>query len=239
MKKRLVLIVLAMLSVVVAYAQAKFDVFDEHCANITLLQSKAVQNEIKLTESQRSRLNVHAQWHRSQLEALDKLASEKKLNENAPEIRNRLDQVFDTMKERCLGELTAVQVKRLRELTIQQLGESSLCDPVVAKKVGMSAGQLQKMQATYKDGARKFSEIEREEAQRVLLPYKDIKPKDEADARRLQQEVQGKLAAAGARIRPKLQGIRKNYADLMLALLTPPQKKAYLLIRGKPAILPK
>ncbi|MGV3616860.1 MAG: hypothetical protein ACO1SV_16155 [Fimbriimonas sp.] len=234
MLKRITLLFAAVALSGAAAAQAKLDPFDAHCSDIVALQAKPVQKELGVTEAQRKQMNVHATWHQGQLKAVDAEIKAKKTDPNSPALQARLAKLFEGLKGRVLSALTATQVKRLREISIQRVGDAALCDPIVAKRVGMSADQLKKMQTTYAEGARKFAELEQSTAQKILLPYKDRKPKDEADAKRLNAEVQKKMATAAAQVRPKLNAIRADYGKRMKAILTSTQAKTFAALRGKP-----
>jgi len=231
MVKRTLTLLIAVAATAVAHAQV--DPFDAHCANIGILQAKPIQKEIGLTEAQRTKLNVHADWLRQQVQSIEAEARVKKLTRNSPEVLQRQEQLSDELKSRCLRELQPAQVKRLREITLQQVGDAALCDPIVAKRVGLSDDQLKRMQATYREGAQKFSEIEQAAAQKVLLPYKDRHVNDKATAEKLQAEVRKKLDAAAAAVKPQLNAVRLDYAKRMKAILTSSQAKTYESLRGR------
>jgi Skp family chaperone for outer membrane proteins len=228
------LLVLLLLSVALVGAQTQHDPFDAHCADILILQSKPVQKELKVSEAQRAKLNTHASWHQAELAKMDKELKDKKANPNDPKVRERLEGLFSGLKSRVLSSLSKAQVKRLREVSLQNVGDVALCDPVVAKRIGMSQAQLKKMQSTYQEGASKFNSLEQEAAQKVLLPYKDKKPKDEAEAKKWNAEIQKKLASAAAAAKPKIAGIRAEYAKRMKAILSKTQWSKYLALKGKP-----
>ncbi len=232
--KRLLTLFVAAAATVMVQAQAKLDSFDAHCADVVILQAKPVQTELKITEAQRAKMNQAAQWHSGELKKIDDQVKAKKIDPQKTNLQPRLAGLFGQLKQRVLVVLTPTQVKRLRELTLQRVGDSALCDPVVAKRIGMSDAQLKKMQATYSEGARKFAQTEQAAVQKVLLPYKDRKPKDQAEAQKLNQEVQAKMRTASQQIRPQLNRLRADYAKRIRAILTTPQFQAYSALRGKP-----
>jgi hypothetical protein len=235
MLKRLIPVFAALVTLGgVAAAQTKADPFDAHCADIALLQAKPVQTELKITAAQRSQMNQHATWHQSQLQAIDNDIKAKKIDPKKTDLRPRIAGLFEQLKGRVITVLTPTQLRRLREVTLQRVGDAALCDPVVAKRLGMSDAQLKKMQTTYTEGAKKFSTIEQEAAQKVLLPYKDKRVKDKAEADRLNKEVKAKLQVAAKQVQPKLNAIRADYAKRMKAILTSSQSKAFQALRGQP-----
>jgi hypothetical protein len=234
MLKRLLPLLATLALAGAAFAQGKIDTFDAHCADITILQSKAVQKEVGISEAVRKKLNDQATWHQRQLQALDSEIRTTKKDPRSAEIQGKIANLFATLKSRVLSNLSPAQVKRLGELSLQRVGDAALTDPIVAKKVGLSDAQLKKMQTTYSEGAQKFVKLEQETAQKVLLPYKDRKPKDEAEAKRLDQEIQTKLAAAGKQIQPKMEALRATYRKRIRAILTSTQTATYNKLRGKP-----
>lgn len=234
MLKRLLPLFVTLAVAGAALAQGKIDMFDAHCADITILQSKAVQKEVGISEAVRKKMNEQATWHQRQLQALDSEIRTNKKNPQSPEIQGKIANLFAALKARVLQNLTPTQVKRLGELSLQRVGDAALTDPMVAKKVGLSDAQLKKLQTTYTEGAQKFAQLEQETAQKVLLPYKDRKPKDEAEAKRLNQEIQAKLATAGKQVKPKMDALRADYKKRIRAILTSTQTAAYNKLRGKP-----
>lgn len=234
MLKRLLPFLAALTFVGSAFAQGKIDIFDAHCADITILQNKAVQKEIGITEALRTKLNEQANWHQGQLKAIDAEIQSTKKNPNSPEIQGKVANLFAALKVRVLSNLTPAQVKRLGELSLQRVGDAALTDPMVAKKVGMSDAQLKKMQQTYSEGSQKFAQLEQDTARKVLLPYKDRKPKDQAEAKKLNAEIETKLAAAGKQVKPKMDALRDEYRKRIRAILTSTQSAAYNKLRGKP-----
>jgi len=219
----------ATLAVVAAAPAQARDSFDVHCADVVILQSKQVQSELKITEAQRGQMNQHAAWHRGQLEAYDKELGGKKAPDQA-----RLLGLMNGLKTRVMTVLTPGQLKRLRELSLQRVGMTALCDPIVAKRVGMSDAQLKKMQGIFAANGRAYTKIEQEAAQAVLKPYANRQVKDKAEADKLNKEVQAKLKAAGQRVKPRLDAIQKGAEKQMRAVLTSSQYNTYQGLRGKP-----
>lgn len=234
MLKRLLPLLAAFTLGGVAPAQGKIDPFDAHCADIVVLQLKPVQKELGVTEALRKKLNDQATWHQGQLKLLDQEIAAKKLDPNSATVQSKVADLFAALKMRVLANLSPAQVKRLGEISIQRVGDAALSDPIVAKKVGMSDAQTKKLQATFAEGAQKYAQLEQRTAQRVLLPYKDRKPKDQADAKRLNEEIRGKMAAAAKQVRPQLDAIRADYAKRIKAMLTSSQSATFAKLRGKP-----
>lgn len=226
--KRLTFTPLLLCVAAFAGAQAP-DPFDAHCADIVILQSKAVQKELGITKAQRDRMNLHAKEHQKTLDAL-----QKKYQGSKADPQGDLFKAFGILKSGVLQELTPTQVVRLRELSLQKIGLIALCDPIVAKKIGLSDAQVTKLRTTYDEGFRKFNEIDQGAAQKVLQPYGNVKPKDKAEADRINEEVKRKLLAARNGVAPQLKTIRDTYDRRMRAVLSPAQLNLYNSLRGKP-----
>lgn len=213
-----------------ASAAAQVD-FDKRAADVGLLQAKQVQTEVGITAAQRAKMNAAADAHRKRLEDYEKTM--RALGTTTPD-KNRLLGFFETLKSDVFAILTPAQIKRLREVTLQRLGLVSLTDPQVAKKVGLSDGQVTKLKAAFEAGRNKFVSLQQSTAQPILAPYKDKKPKDQAEATKWQADVQGKLKAASVKIKPQLEAIGKDTDKKMLAILTPAQQSSWTALKGKP-----
>lgn len=224
---------IVLLTAALVGAQTKLDAFDSHCANILLLQQAPVKKELGVTEGQRAQMNSFAAWHQQELVKIDTDVRAKKISATDPKLRPRIDALFGQLKSKVLGVLTPKQLHRLAEVSLQNVGDAALCDPVVAKKIGMTEPQIKKMQSTYQEGAKKFASLEQTTAQAVLAPYQNRKPKDEAEAKKWNAEVQTKMEAASRQVKPKLDAVRASYKAKMQAILTAKQKKAYQGLLGK------
>lgn len=212
-----------------AGAQGKLDVFDAHCADIMLLQAKPVQTTLGITLAQRERMNKHADNHRRELAALEAQTKGKKIDP-----RPQLLSYYNELKKNVLAELTPAQVRRLREISLQRVGDAALCDKDVAARIGVSDAQLQKIQGIYSEGVQQFSKLEQGTLQKVLAPYKGRVAKTKEEAAKLNAEVRTKLEAAKKSISPQMDKLRASYRARMLAVLTSSQKAAYESLRGKP-----
>jgi hypothetical protein len=209
------------------------DTFDAHCADIVLLQAKPIQKELGLTEAQRNRMNKHAANHRSQLAALEKQIKAQKPPPPQRQTQLQLLKFYNELKVNVLGELSAAQVRRLREISLQRIGIAALCDPYVAKKIGMSEAQLKKMQDVYSEGVGKFSSLEQATMKKVLDPYKGRTAKTKEEAQKLDAEVRAKLEAAKKDVMPQMTQIRNKYNAQMKAILTSSQRATFAALQGK------
>ncbi len=210
-------------------ASAQID-FDKRASDVGLLQSKAIQTEVGITAAQRDKMNLAAEAHRKRLEAYQKQLQA--LGTMTPD-KTRLLGFFETLKNDVFAVLTPPQIKRLRELTLQRLGMVSLTDPQVAKKVGLSSAQIDKLKAAFEAGRTKFVTLQQGTANQILAPYKNRKPTSQAEATSLRAEVDGKMKAASLKIKPQLEAIGKETDASMLAVMTPAQKSAWTALKGK------
>lgn len=215
-----------------ASAQAKVDPFDYHASNVRLLMSKAIQTEIGVTEAQRSKMNLSADAHEKRLKAwAEKLQkSGKQPAQTDPEFLS----MMELLKKNVLASLTASQAKRLRELSLQQVGLVAVLDEKVASKIGVTDAQLKKMRDLYASGSKEAQALIQKEMRAALASYEGYKPKDDADKKRVEGEAQAKIAATEKRIAPQVNKIRTGTRDKMLALLSQGQKDKFKALQGKP-----
>jgi Skp family chaperone for outer membrane proteins len=212
------------------------DDFDQHVADVSLLQSKPIQKELGITEAQRAAMNKHAEAHRSKLSAYEaqlKAKAQKDKKPIQPDTKV-LASYFASLKAGVLKEMKPPQVKRLRELTLQRAGLQGVLDGKVAKRIGVNDATLKKLRDLYVSGAQQAAKIEQASFAKVVGPYKDRKPKNEAEAKKLQEEVEEKLAAERKSIQPQLEKIQNDVRTKMMALLNDGQKRAYVALQGKP-----
>ncbi|MEZ0324543.1 MAG: hypothetical protein ACAH95_01435 [Fimbriimonas sp.] len=211
----------------------KMDEFYFHAANIELLQAKPVQKEIGVTEAQRNRMNDFADIHRGRLSTLE--AEYKKAKKNPREVTKdpKLVGFFYELKLNVMRTLQPAQLKRLGEISLQQVGLAALTDEIVAKKVGMSKAQLEKMRAAFKAGGTKYAAAERAAANPVLTKYKDKHVKDKKEAEAMQKQFDADMHAAMQRASPNLTGIRAAAEKSMKAILTSSQLSKYQALLGR------
>lgn len=104
-----------------------------------LLGQKSVQAELKLSDEQTAKVTTHLEKQRGAFAELRDLSRE----ERAAKMRERA-----TANEAALKEiLTADQLKRLKQITLQQRGASALADDEVADAVGLTADQKEKVRS--------------------------------------------------------------------------------------------
>ncbi len=218
-------------ALLIAGAASAQDAFDAHVADVGLLQAKQVQDDVKITAAQRAKMNKAADAHKARLQDYDKQL--KALGTVKPD-RKRLQSFFDILKKDVFAVLSPTQLSRLRQLTLQRVGLISLTDPEVSKKIGLSTDQVTKLKAAFQKGRTQFVNLQQSTAAPILAPYKNRKPKDQAEATSLRKELEGKLKVASATLKPKLVEIGKQTDTAMMAVLTPAQKAKWTALKGVP-----
>ncbi|MCL6623419.1 MAG: hypothetical protein K6T17_02225 [Fimbriimonadales bacterium] len=98
-----------------------------------------VQKELKLTEAQKKSLQTLFQSMSAPRQGSPRSQPGQGQRERGPRLN------FEEMQKAIKDILTPAQEKRLEELTLQWMGPSALLLPDVAKKVGLTAQQQQKI----------------------------------------------------------------------------------------------
>jgi len=210
------------------------DEFDKHASDIQILQVKGIQTELGITAGQRTKMNGYAQAHSARLKTYESILKEKtKTDKTVRPDQKVLLGYFRELRDGVLDVLTAKQLKRLRELSLQKSGLVGLLDTKVAAKVGVLSGPLAKLRSTYEAGAKKSQQLEQAAMQRALMDLKDKKPKNEAEAKAIRAEAQKRLQAEGKKLQPQISKIQNQTREQMLAILTPAQKETYKALQGK------
>lgn len=219
-------------------AQASQDPFWFHCADVALLQAKEIQADIKLSTAQRDRMNTFAKRHQDRVVALGKEYEAKKKTQEDLGKDPRLVGYFLELKKNVMGQLSATQLKRLGQISLQRLGVASLMDDKVGAKVGLSKTQIANLRTAFQSGGKKYSTAEQAAVQPVINRYKDKKPKDQKAAEALQKQFQAEMQAAMKKAAPNLLKIKSATEKSMAAILSAKQKATYQALLG-PAFKPK
>lgn len=210
------------------------DPFDERIANIALLQAKPIQADLKVTEAQRTKMNQHADWFNKEAnkirDAYIKQAQGKTTPPPPPTAK--LQDLERQLKTKIFSVLSAGQVKRLREITIQQAGPLALLDDNVAKKVGLSATQISSIKARFKSNAEKAGKLQTDAVKPIQAKYQAKKPKNEAEAKSLQEAYNKEASAALKKIQPQLEQIQKDFISFVDKTLSAAQRQAWTALKG-------
>lgn len=231
MKARFLGSILLLLALVQApFAQQ--DQFDFHVGSLILLQDKAVQAEVGITKAQRDRMNKFAESHREDLKKYGQQLQATKTS-GGPD-QKKLETMFLGLKKKVFAEMSAKQLKRLREISLQSLGFAALNDEIVATRVGINKDQLGRIRKTFESGFSEAANIEKLAVQGALQPYENRKPKDEAEAKKLYDEAEKKAAAARQKVAPRVDAIRTFTKNKIMSILTPQQKTNWANLQGSP-----
>jgi len=215
-------------------APSAADPFYFHAADLGILQAKAVQKEIGITEAQRAKLNTFAARHTDHLKALaaEYKAAGKKEQDATKD--PRLIGYFLELKKNVMAQLSAAQLKRLGELSLQHLGLASLTDDQVGARVGLSAKQIESLRNYFEAGSKAYGEAEKAAASPVIAKYKDKHVNDQKAAEALQKQFDAEMGAAMRAAAPKLIALKSDTEKKMRAVMTAKQQADYKALLGKP-----
>lgn len=220
----------------VTAALAGADTFDNQIASVQLLQTKAVQKELGISDSQRSKMNVFAGEFNKQAEAYRAELLKKSNNgktQVAPD-RNREVAMLNQLKTKVLGTLSSAQVKRLREISLQAVGVTALGDDIVAKRVGINETQKKKIRDLVGKGLSQANKLITEANQRAMKGIAE--PKNEAEAKKAQETFQKRSLTEQNKIKPQVEKIRATTITQVMGLLDAKQKGIWNALLGKPFI---
>lgn len=234
---RILLSVVAL--VVTATSFAAPDPFDQQVANFQLLQDKAIQKELGISEGQRNKMNSVAGKYQSAMKALQDQAVKDKSGKPNPALQKKATESLIGLRNDVLKQLSDGQLKRLRELTLQLAGKRALLDPNVAKKVGLSSSQSKSLTESFKSGASKLQALQAEAYKALEPKWKDKKPKNNEEAKKFAEAFQKELAGELAKRKGRATALEQEFDKKMTSIVTPAQWKSLEALRGKPFKLPK
>lgn len=210
------------------------DAFDVHVANIVLLQAKSVQAELRISDAQRAAMNRHADWYNGEAGKISAQYDSQAKNARTPPPlpEAQIKQLQSDLKKRVLAELSDAQVRRLREISLQYAGPLALMDPEVARKIGLTDAQVKKLKTSYETNLKRVQSAEGAAMGPVSRKYADKKPKNEAERKTLQGQMDKDLAEASRQVEPHLKKLKADYDAAVASTLTPAQKAAYLQLKG-------
>lgn len=235
---KLVLTLAAVIAGTGAVAQA-MDSFDYAVANVAILQAKPLQKELGLSEMQRAAMNKFADQFNSNMGALIEKMKKDKSGKPPSDSDPKVKAAFENLKKGVLKQLTPAQLKRLREITLQQSGLPALADPLVAKRVGLTTAQLKTIQTTFDSAIRKAADIQDKAVEAAVKDLKSKKPKTEKEARDLMDEANRRAEAAHKKVEPQITKLRTQAEAKVLATLDAKQKAAWEALKGKKFTPPK
>lgn len=212
------------------------DAFDRNNANISLLQQREVQQDMGIGEDLRAKLNKHADWFNGEMKKLqDAFQAEAQRTGKAPNPPEaKIQKLQQDFAKRVMGELNDKQIVRLRELTIQSVGFPALMNDDVAKKVGITDKQKQRLRTTFEAMMKKLNA----EQEKVLKPiydkYNAKKPENETEARKLQEDAAKEAEAASKKLEPTIKKLRDDWIITVKKTVKAIQLNRFEALMGKP-----
>ena len=210
------------------------DAFDEHLADIVVLQPKPVQKDVGITDWQHTLLKKYADRQAKEVEGYLKAQKAKGVSPNSITPQDpHIMEYFKELRANVIKTLKPGQLKRLREITLQARGYAMLLDPIVQRRLGVTAPQLDKIRAALEEFAMFAQQATRDAYMGVRAQYQNVHPKDQADNVRLNQEFGQKLRQAEAGIRPKIQAAHLRMDQEVEVVLTRPQRANWIALLGR------
>jgi hypothetical protein len=234
------LIALLLITLVAPAIAQKQDAFDLYVANVALLTLEPVRTELKITEQQRSRMNVHATKFNKTMENLRAEAA--KLDRTKPipaSFAERQAVALKNMSDAVLGILSPEQLRRLRELSLQHSGLPVLGDERVASRLKLTNRQRDQIRSVYEKALSESAKVEEAAFGPIEREFAAKKPQNEAEARRLSNERIKRLDAKLDEIRPRIHRLRDQADARVTALLSASQRQAWRNLLGREFRLPE
>lgn len=206
--------------------------FDREVCDITLLQTKEVKQELKVTDAQRSRMNAASAGYN----AVAKRVEEKmrKNQEPSEADKKQMSEQFDKMRIAVLNVLNEGQIRRLREISLQTAGLIALTDPAVIRKVGLSQAQVTKVKNYLKTSYEAAGDLTKQVQEKVAKEFKNRNPKTDAEKRKLADQYTKRMKEEMAKITPKLEKIRSDGRANIMKTLSEGQRTIWNSLLGKP-----
>jgi len=223
---KLLLVLAAAATTAGAFAQS----FDEQVASVFLLQAKPIQKELGVTANQRLAMNKFADAHRVKLSAYYKVLEQSKQKPD----ESKVVALLTDMKKGVFAQLNPAQLKRLRELTLQDLDFTALLYPKVASRIGLNPAEQKRVTSLIKFGIDKANGIRNEAISRDTADLQKQKPKNQAEEKALSDEANRRAQAAMDRVLPRIERIRADTRRQVLAVLTPAERTKWQDLMGKP-----
>ncbi|MEZ5163708.1 MAG: hypothetical protein R2688_08140 [Fimbriimonadaceae bacterium] len=129
------------------------------------------------------------------------------------------------MANKVVGVLTAGQLKRLREITLQNAGPVAMMDPTVAKKIGLSDSQLKSIRSRFDSDAKKADGIQEKAFKPIIDKYKAKKPKTMPKPKSSAKPTQKKWMPR-AKNRSATQQIQSDFSAFLKKTLSTKQDSA-------------
>jgi hypothetical protein len=227
---RTVFVLGTLASAAIALAQTK--AFDSKIVNIALLQFTEVKNELKVTQAQRDKMNAAAKPYNDAAAKVEAKLKAKK--EPTKTEADNLASLAKSMRTKVVAILTETQLRRLREITLQEIGIPALADQDVSKFVGLSEAQRKKIDGILVSAAKKAGKIEQDAMLKLEAEFGGKKPKTDKEKKELQEKIQARMKAASDKAKPQIQAIQKDAKAQVMKVMNAKQSAAWNKALGKP-----
>ena len=179
--------------------------------SLMYLRSEQVQKELNLTEEQKEKAQALGERLREQMrERFSGMRdlSEEQRRERFQEMQQDAAKRAEEMRKEVAGILKPEQLKRLRQIELQQQGAAALMRPEVAENLGLTADQKEKLEQIGRSSREKMQELFQ-------------------GGRERSEEQRGQA-------REKVQQLRQEGEKEAMAVLTAEQKEKLRDMMGKP-----
>lgn len=206
------------------------DAFDEEIASVIILQDHAVQADLGISVQQRAAMNKLADAHRAKVGAYQESVQKAKgtINEKI------LVQYFNQLKTGVFGLLSASQLRRLREISLQFMDFTALGDELVDNRIGISAAQQKQIRSLIRAGVDKANQIRSKAVNSAVANLRNQKPKSQAEAQSIYNEANQRAEAASKKVGPQIEAIKSHTRGKVMAVLTSKQRSAWQGLLGRP-----
>lgn len=204
-------------------------------ASIELLQSKSVQAELKVTESQRAKFNVRADTFNAVSQAAQKSAAAGEIDK--AEFGKRIGEAQEQLKSAVLLVLSTAQVTRLGQITLQRLSYTAVFNASLAARLAITKAQDAALKDGWQSLGKKVAEVERKAREPIIAKFQKLDPKTDEEKARAKADFESEMTAANEKVQPELLALRKTFEDLVKKTLTDGQMKTWNDLKG-PAFKP-
>lgn len=206
--------------------------FHRDTADFSLLQVEAVKTELKLTPAQRTKMNQHAKAYNDFAATLE--AKARKGTRPTEADQKRLQTLLGQLRDRVLKELTAAQLRRLSEISLQQGGIVVVGSNEVSRQLKLSASQLKQIRDVISNGLKSSGKLMEDAQSRVDKQFANRKPKNDAEREKLAKEYNARYEAEMKKVAPRVNAIAKDTETKVLGLMTAAQRTAWRNLLGVP-----
>lgn len=213
-----------------------FDAFDQKVADLTILQAREIQNEVGINASMRDRLNGIVKRNNDALQAY--IAEEQKKGVDPRKdttVQRRINSFGENMKTEVLGALTASQIKRLREITLQVTGLRALTDDTVATRCGLSSKELTSARNIFNAARSRVKSLVDAKLAPIQKKYQSKKPtsQEELDVFQANYNLEAKKATQS--LTPKVKQIQNETEAKIKAAVSAKALATFRSLQGAPS----